>query len=39
MSTEVDEICDAIPEGNRRELLKWLAEFLRRLFDSRERRP
>lgn len=35
-STEVDDVWDAVPEDSRREVLKRLAELLRRWFDSRE---
>jgi len=38
-STEVDDVWDAVPEDSRREVLKRLAELLRRWFDSRECRP
>ena len=38
-SNDVDTVWDAVPEGARREVLKRLAELLRRWFDSRERRP
>ena len=37
--TEVDDVWDAVPEDSRREVLKRLAELLRRWFDSRECRP
>jgi hypothetical protein len=37
-STEVDDVWDAIPESSRREVLKRLAELLRRWLDCRERR-
>src|ERR1700737_4387137 len=34
-STEVDDVWDAVPEDSRREVLKRLAELLRRWFDTR----
>ncbi|MDQ6672154.1 MAG: hypothetical protein M3069_15660 [Chloroflexota bacterium] len=38
-STEVDDVWDTVPDDSRREVLKRLAELLRRWFDSRECRP
>jgi hypothetical protein len=38
-SAAVDDVWDAVPEESRREVLKRLAELLRRWFENRERHP